>query len=79
MVPDKAFEKLHEILIKILDESLPILDSARTGVQMTWIGNQVKSTAAKKCLRILCLQNRDKNVLQNDYKAQCKVVRNLIN
>ena len=79
MVPDKAFEKLHEILIKILDESLPILDSARTGVQKTWIGNQAKSAAAKKCIRKMCLQNPDNNVLRNDYKAQCKLVRNLIN
>ena len=46
--PDKALEKLHEILINTLDESLPILGSAKTGMQKTWIGNQVKNTAAKK-------------------------------
>ena len=32
----------------------------------------------KKFLRKLCLQNPDNNVLQNDYKAHCKLVRNLI-
>ena len=46
--PDKAFEKLHENLTNTLDEGLPILDSAKTGVQKTWIDNQMKNTAAKK-------------------------------
>ena len=46
--PDKAFEKLHEILIITLDENLPILSSTKTGEQKTWIDNQVKSAAAKK-------------------------------
>ena len=32
----------------------------------------------KKFMRILSLQNPDNNLLQNDYKAQCKFVRNLI-
>ena len=31
--PDKAFEKLHEILINTLNESLPIISSTKTGVQ----------------------------------------------
>ena len=31
--PDKAFEKLNEILINTLDESLPIISSTKTGVQ----------------------------------------------
>ena len=35
--PDKAFEKLLEILINTLDESLPIISSTKTGVQKTWI------------------------------------------
>ena len=46
--PDKAFEKLHEILDKALDENLPILYSTKTGVQKTCIDNQVKNAAAKK-------------------------------
>ena len=33
----------------------------------------------KKFPRKLCLQNPDNSVLQKDYKAQCKFVRNLIN
>ena len=37
--PDKAFEKLHEILINTLDVSLPKLDLARTGVQKTQKNN----------------------------------------
>ena len=45
---DKAFEKLHEILINTLDESLPIISSTKTRVQETWIDNQVKNAAAKK-------------------------------
>ena len=45
--PDKAFEKLQEIFINTLDESLPILGSAKTGVQKTRIDNQVKNAAAK--------------------------------
>ena len=45
--PDKAFEKLHELLISTLDETLPIIISAKTGVQITWIDNQVKNAAAK--------------------------------
>ena len=32
----------------------------------------------KKFLRKLCLQNPDNNVSQNDYRDQCKLVRNLI-
>ena len=32
--PDKAFRKLHEILINTLYESLPLLDSARTCTQI---------------------------------------------
>ena len=77
--PIVAFEKLHEILISTLDESLPIISLAKTGVQKTWIDNQVKNAAAKKkFLRKLCLQNPDNNVSQNDYKAQCELVRNLI-
>ena len=32
----------------------------------------------KKFLRKLCLQNPDNNLLQTDYKAQRKFVRNLI-
>ena len=31
--PDMAFEKLHEILINTLYESLPIISSIKTGVQ----------------------------------------------
>ena len=31
--PIKAFEKLHEILINTLDESLSIISSTKTGVQ----------------------------------------------
>ena len=46
--PDKAFEKLHEILINILDEFLPIISSTKTGVQRIWIDNQVKNAVAKK-------------------------------
>ena len=46
--PDEAFEKLHEILINTLDQSLPIISSTKTGVQKTWIDNQVKNAAAKK-------------------------------
>ena len=46
--PDKALEKLHEILIKTLEESLPIISSTKTGVQKTWIDNQMKNAAAKK-------------------------------
>ena len=46
--PDKASEKLHEILINTLDESLPIFDSTKTGVQTKWIDNQVKIAAATK-------------------------------
>ena len=33
---------------------------------------------ASLSIRKLCLQNPDNNVLQNDYKAQCKVIWNLI-
>ena len=46
--PDKAFEKLHEILINTLDVSLPKLDLARTGVQKTQKNNQMKIALAKK-------------------------------
>ena len=46
--PDKAFEKLHEILNNFLDENLPTLESTKTGVQKTWIDNQMKGAAAKK-------------------------------
>ena len=46
--PDKAFEKLHEILINTLDEILPIISPTKTGVQKTWIDNEVKNAAAKK-------------------------------
>ena len=42
--PDKALEKLQEIFINTLDESLPILGSAKTGVQKTRIVNQVKNS-----------------------------------
>ena len=65
-------------MINTLDESLPIISSTKTGVQKTWIDNQVKNAAAKKFLRKLCLQNPDNMLSQNDYKAQCKLVRNLI-
>ena len=75
----KVFEKLHEIVINILDLSLPNLDLARTGVQKT----QKKITKwkllwQKKFLRKMCQRNLDINVLQIDYKAQCNSVRNLI-
>ena len=46
--PDKAFKKLHKILIDMLDEILPKLDSAKTGVQKMWIDNHVKNSAATK-------------------------------
>ena len=46
--PAKAFEKLQGILINTLDESLPIISSTKTGLQKTWIDNQVKNALAKK-------------------------------
>ena len=49
---DKSFEKLHEILINTLNESLiktlPILESTKIGVQKTWIDNYGTTAAAKK-------------------------------
>ena len=45
--PDKAFENLQETLINTLDESLPILDSTKTGVQRTCIENQLKTAQQK--------------------------------
>ena len=40
--------------------------------------NQVKMLRQKKVHKKMCLQNPNINVSQNDYKAQCKLVRNLI-
>ena len=78
MVPRKGFWKTALNFANTLDENLPILGSTKTGEEKTWIDNQVKNAAAKKILRKLCLQNPDNNLFQNDYKAQCKFVRNLI-
>ena len=46
--PDKASEKLDEILINTLDVSLPKLDLAKTGVQKTQKNDQMKIAVAKK-------------------------------